>query len=142
MRALAGHARDFSAHAGRVKLRGRANLIFLSTLKKQENEYTVTCFAGAVRPRVALFAWRARELCTHRVVSKPFAAQTLRVVGVNRAHGADLGEDAGKGPATCCLLILFLWAFSQTISSCFHKFINGIRVSYGAGTAGISQARS
>jgi hypothetical protein len=35
VRALAGHVRDFSALAGRVKLRGRANLIFLSTLKKQ-----------------------------------------------------------------------------------------------------------
>jgi len=121
VRALAGHARDISALASRVKLRGRANLIFLSTLKKQENEYADTYFAGAVRPRVALFAWRAAELCTRRVVTEPFAAQTLRVVGVNRAHGADLGEDAGKGPVTCCLLILFLWAFSQTISSCFHN---------------------
>jgi hypothetical protein len=110
-----------SALAGRVRLRGRANLIFFSTLEKQENEYADTCYAGAVRPRVALFAWRVRELCTRRVVTKPCAAQTLRVVGVNRAHGADLGEDAAKGRVTCCFLILFLWAFSQTTSSCFHK---------------------
>jgi len=121
VRALAGHARDFSAHAGRVRLRGRANLIIFSTLKKQENEYADTCFAGAVRPRVAFCAWRVRELCTRRVVTKPFAAQTLRAVGVNRAHSADLGEDATKGPVTCCLFIFFLWAFSQTISSCFYK---------------------
>jgi hypothetical protein len=80
--------------------------------EKQENEYADTCFAGAVRPRAALFVWRVRELCTRYVVTKPFAAQTWRVDGVNRAHGGDLAEDAAKGPVTCCILRLFLWAFS------------------------------
>jgi hypothetical protein len=65
-----------------------------SRMEKQENEYSYadTCFAGALRPRSSLFAWRIRESCTRHVVTKPFAAQTWRVVEVNRAHGVDLGE--------------------------------------------------
>jgi hypothetical protein len=82
-------------------------------LKKRENEYADTCFAGAVRPCAALFVWRVCELCNRHVVTKPFAAQTWRVAGVNHAHGADLAENAAKGPVTCCILILFLWAFSH-----------------------------
>ena len=88
-------------------------------LEKQENKYGDTCCAGAVRPRSALFAWRIRESCTRHVVTKTFAAQTWRIGWVNRAHGTDLGEDAARGPVTCCVLISSLWAVSQTISSCF-----------------------
>jgi hypothetical protein len=88
--------RLFGARGPRQIARGRATLDVLR--KTQENEYADTCFAGAVRPRAALFVWRVRELCTRHVVTKPFAAQTWRVAGVNRAHGADLAEDAAKAP--------------------------------------------
>ena len=81
---------------------------FFFAAEKQENEYADTCFAGAVRPRASLIVWRVRELCTRHVVTKPFAAQTWRVVGVNRAHGADVGEAVARAPATCCFLGLFL----------------------------------
>ena len=54
-----------------------------------------------MRPRAALFVWRVRELCTRRVVTKPFGAQTWRVVGENRARGVNVGEDAARAPLAC-----------------------------------------
>ena len=113
-------ARRFGARGPRQTAMGVQQNIF-SRLEKQENKYGDTCCAGAVRPRAALFAWRIRESCTRHVVTKTFAAQTWRIGWVNRAHGADLGEDAARGPVTCCVLISSQWAFSQTMSSCFHK---------------------
>jgi hypothetical protein len=119
--ALAGHARDHSAHAGRVKLQLACPTETEAPLEKQENEYADTRFAGALRPRAALFVWRVRELCTRHVVTKPFAAHK---------HGVDVGEPRAwrrrrrrcrEGPSRLCFLRFFLWAFSQTIFSCFHK---------------------
>ena len=70
-------------------------------LETQENDYADTRFAGAVPPRAALFAWRVRESCTRHVVTKPLAAQTWRVVGLHRAHGADVGDDEARAPVIC-----------------------------------------
>jgi len=98
-RALASRVRDFSAHAGRVKLHARLSNFRRWKYKKRIRWHTLcrrrVASCGALCMACPRFMYPSRR---YKAIRSP---ETWRLVGENRAQGVDVGEDAARAPLAC-----------------------------------------